>query len=448
MERHRQAFSEFMIYDILKHFCSEDEAIVVGPTNLQLISKGKIFYPDFYLPNGCKALGLLPKTIIEIKSDSLFGARQQYRIIHDYFYSKIKEKGYHFIYLIVGKNNESSIKEKGFFLLSIPNHDDFQIKTLPELLKRQNKEIKVLNNIKEQNRGKLAFENAATAIKKMRCSFILGAGVSIDSNLPCWDELLKRLIDIAQQIHGLSIDNSDYDKLFRDCGSSSIILGRFVQTMFNNKEIDFKNAIQQALYNGIEVEPGELAKAICKLIKYKYEQNSLSSIITYNYDDLIEKGLDELNIMNIPVFGNQAQSEYTPVFHVHGYLPQDVNDVSTIVLSEREYHEIYKQAYHWSNVEQLHAMQRSVCFFIGLSMTDPNLRRLLDIAYGYQLQGNNLDIRHFAFLRKANAAEGLTGKKAEEFCEKMEEMLRGLGVAVIWYNEHSELPQLLYKLMK
>ena len=102
---------------------------------------------------------------------------------------------------------------------------------------------------------------------------------------------------------------------------------------------------------------------------------------------------------------------------------------------------IFDVIYDWSNVEQLHAMQRSVCFFIGLSMTDPNLRRLLDIANDNQSQ--SLDIRHFVFLSKEKSAEGLTGKKAEEFCDKIEDMLRGLGVAVVWYKDYPDLPKLL-----
>ena len=51
---------------------------------------------------------------------------------------------------------------------------------------------------------------------------------------------------------------------------------------------------------------------------------------------------------------------------------------SLIVLGEKEYHKIYQEPYNWGNIEQLHALNRNVCFFIGLSMNDPNLRRLID----------------------------------------------------------------------
>lgn len=42
-------------------------------------------------------------------------------------------------------------------------------------------------------------------------------------------------------------------------------------------------------------------------------------------------------------------------------IPQENQGIiSTLILSEREYHEMYKEAYNWSNIEQLHALV--VCY--------------------------------------------------------------------------------------
>lgn len=51
-----------------------------------------------------------------------------------------------------------------------------------------------------------------------------------------------------------------------------------------------------------------------------------------------------------------------------------------IVLIENDNHRIYSEVFDWSNVEQLRALTRCTCFFAGLSLKDPNLRRLLEIA--------------------------------------------------------------------
>lgn len=128
------------------------------------------------------------------------------------------------------------------------------------------------------------------------------------------------------------------------------------------------------------------------------------------------------------------------------------------VLSEESYHELYREVYQWSNVEQLHALNNTVCVFIGLSMTDPNLRRLLEFSY---TQGEEDQIPHYAFLRKSHfeyaEQPNNSGKKEwkvvstvkqdKENREIIEEMLRELGVNVIWYDDHKDLPDKLDDLL-
>ena len=103
------------------------------------------------------------------------------------------------------------------------------------------------------------------------------------------------------------------------------------------------------------------------------------------------------------------------------------------MLGEKEYHKVYQEAYNWGNVEQLHALCRNVCFFIGLSMRDPNLRRLIDISN----DGGEIERVHYAFLRKS-----------ENDVPFMEKIMRGFGVNCIWYDEHEDLPRMIYGLIR
>lgn len=448
MDTLQQSFSEYHFYDILNSFCTDKERIETEPRNLGLKTRGTTFFPDIYLPDGCKALGLKPNTIVEVKARLSYDTLQILRLISDVFYPVFQDKGYHFLCILMVEDRSSLLDKKEKGLMPGRINDDFQVKTIKELLEDAGRSYRTTNDLGYEKRQQLTKENALSAIKTNKCSFILGAGVSVDAKLPKWDALLKSLIAQANRKYGLSLDDDDYKILFDDCGSSSIILGRLVHTLFNDDDEEFKRAVRIALYKGSNVKPGDLAKSVCSLIKYKHEQNSLTSVITYNYDDLIELGLKDEDLICVPVTGSQQPGVYIPVYHVHGYLPQNEDSLSTVVLSEKNYHDIYMQAYHWSNVEQLHAMQRSVCFFIGLSMTDPNLRRLLDIAYGERSQNEeNVDIRHFAFLRRKDVSKDLKGNKAEEFRSKMEDMLKGFGVAVLWYDNYEDLPKLLNELI-
>lgn len=123
----------------------------------------------------------------------------------------------------------------------------------------------------------------------------------------------------------------------------------------------------------------------------------VESILTFNYDVFMEEALAKEGVSYVPFFEKGALiSGDIPIYHIHGYISRSGGIDSYPVLSEREYHRLYSDDFHWSNVELLHALTRNTCFLVGLSMSDPNLRRLLDIAR-YEDSGS---ARHYVFIRK------------------------------------------------
>lgn len=276
-------------------------------------------------------------------------------------------------------------------------------------------------------------------------SFFLGAGVSCSANLPKWEDLLKSLLDYPAIKEGTGIFSKDYDILIKECGCSSIITGRYIQKQYEEKGLKVEDAIFDIFYKKKHPSSSTLIKELCRLIKDN--QTRVKGIITYNYDDLIEHELDAAGVKNYPVCNNNTPENIFPICHVHGIIDRNKNYNSDIVLSETEYHDIYRRAYHWSNVEQLHALQRSNCFFIGLSMMDPNLRRLLDIVQGEygDRDSNRGNMPHFAFIRQKDVGEKL-GDNAAVFRDRFEGMLKSLGVYVIWYDDYSDLPVLIKEL--
>ena len=92
--------------------------------------------------------------------------------------------------------------------------------------------------------------------------------------------------------------------------------------------------------------------------------------------------------------------------------------------------------------------------FIGLSLTDPNLRRLLEIS-----AQRSVNFRHFALMQRMTETEFTTVKKkkvvnarkksTQQFLEShhriKEELFRELGITIIWFNDYKEVPKLLAK---
>ena len=278
-------------------------------------------------------------------------------------------------------------------------------------------------------------------------TFFFGAGLGPDVKMPTWNELLDDLLDKAQKNSHSVIGSADYSDIDQSCNHSSLIIGRYIESGFADLK-EFTNQMKASLYKNNSKPDSDLYKAIVKAIKTK----KVDQVITFNYDDLVETALfDE----KIPVHSIFDRSHYSgsdfPVYHVHGMIPQTREIESTPVLSEKEYHTLYKESFHWSNVVQLQALSSTTCFFIGLSMNDPNLRRLLDISlYGINRDSATDRPCHYAIMERKPLRTGSPNpaKDAEHFAMR-ERMMSDLEINIIWYDyqKYDDIPKILKRII-
>ena len=393
------------VYAVISRALSENETLQFD----------RIF--DFKAPNGIKKLQWPNDTAIEVK----------YRLI----YSSLSAIKYNFEHTSL-KKLVVVVFENGNVPRMIQNHNvdygrDVEVLSYDELIKKinissKNNKNKILFDIDNEYTNKqnsTIHQKAENALKNDKISLFLGAGVSASAGVVTWNSLLEQLCV-----------KNDISKL--DSDIDSVIKARYVIDEYKRlhvNDIDKFNAdMREILYEN--THPSQLISSISKLIL----NCSIESVITYNYDDLIEQ--------NVNINGTKCYSVYNksrpingdclPIYHVHGFIPKD-GACSEIVLGEKEYHKIYQESYNWGNVEQLHALCRSTCFFIGLSMMDPNLRRLIDIS----IDGSEIEPVHYAFLRRI-----------EYDVPFMEKIMRGFGINCIWYNNFEDLPNLIYQLIE
>lgn len=250
-----------------------------------------------------------------------------------------------------------------------------------------------------------------------KVSLFLGAGVSIAANMPSWDELiteflLQRLED--ENAYGYDRDlKQELEKLAKVNGENSPLMQiRFIKQ--NIKPEKYQELLTNALYNnsfckGEKDIDNALFEALVNLIRHK-NIIYIRDIITFNFDNLLEKKLKQRGIFYKSYDGGLVEREESSVniYHVHGCLNRDPDleklDMDNVVFSEEQYHNMYKDIYNWSNIKQIDILQENTCLFVGCSLSDPNTRRLLDIAY------KEGETRHYAIMKKEEIKlpEGMT----------------------------------------
>lgn len=430
-------YAEEEVYAFIKSCCSKEEKALFMPWNIIKDPKAPTLIPDIYLPNGCQKLNIKPKTCIEVKANLYYDTLDRLREMHDIMHGYPMYNDFHLMLVTMEKVE-----------LLQPTYDfplgrEIEIVCFKDWLKKVTFDEKTTQKVV----GELLSPNLKSAQKAFVSgpnTFFLGAGVSCDEGLPGWKSLLMALIsDATRSI----IDEKEFDALFEANGSSSIIMGRYIRRLYNDNNEHMRKAIRKCLYKKKNYEgiKSKTIQTICELVNNN--QKKVKSIITYNYDDLIEQQLAKIGVPSCSVFDTREPDARFPIYHVHGILDQANLKSSDIVLSEDDYHEQYRRSFMWSNVEQLHALQNNNCFFIGLSMTDPNLRRLLDFTKSEANDNNQRDAHCYAFLKKGDVADKIKGNK-EQFLNEQRYILENLGVRVIWYNNHNELPKLLDSLQK
>jgi len=425
----------------------------------------RTFTADIYLPYGCKILRIEDETIIELVSK--FRSDTFNELYESFLWLKLHFSIKHFIVICNDDLNISKRISVNFFQTLEKKNEGFEIfmwkdflrittkstkrKTV-EIVEKKVNEVEDVHNSEKTNEEKKndsLIEKANELFHTGKNTLFLGAGVGCEIGLPSWDELLKRLLKRANQKNK---SNYNYGKIKEQCNQSSLIIARFIQELFNDDKAftkAFKNSLYRLPKEAIidNIKNSDLYTKIINMVM----SGRVSSIITFNYDDSVERALKMIDYMEhekrlriTSVFDAKHYLIDFPVYHVHGIIPIEDNIEPTFVLSEKEYHKLYKESYDWSNAVQLQALHDTTCFFIGLSLNDPNLRRLLEISKTNTLNDND-ELHHFAILEKKGVAKNNHNKTDNEYIRTQERIFNSLGINVIWYNEkdYSKLPEIL-----
>ena len=259
-------------------------------------------------------------------------------------------------------------------------------------------------------------------------SLYLGAGVSVGSGLPTWDKLV-----LAMYFSALSKDSLQPWRLYPSYLFATAewhlersnepleITARKLRRYYQDDD-DFMLHLWETLYAGFldglsggnkTVESSAICRGnptlagvtgLCR--ESVIGKRGVKSVITYNYDSLLEVSLADHPFQAVCT-SVPLEHGKMPIYHVHGYVPLNVTELTKqdIVFTEDQYHQSAKDAYSWSNLVQIQSLSSSTGLMIGLSMSDRNMRRLLDAVSHMPVETNNYALLKEPVWKKPDRAE-------------------------------------------
>ena len=182
----------------------------------------------------------------------------------------------------------------------------------------------------------------------------------------------------------------------------------------------------------------------------------IHAIVTFNLDAVLREytkcRYSVRLLRTIERAAATASSSRINTYHIHGLLQFDRQKIGlpdqethTIVFTEGEYYDFFGKPFGMFSYTLLHFLREYRCCFIGLSMADENLRRLLHYSRSERVRSYEAEglthsaackksLRHFAVL--CHADNGAVD-------QAIARSLADLGVSVAWLSKFGELPDRL-----
>lgn len=317
----------------------------------------------------------------------------------------------------------------------------------------------------------------------------LGAGVSIPYGLPSWNTLvLELLFEQAQSTRRLGTMWPHYRRAVAAWMTdyfaySPLVLARVVERELRNDQRRnptrgserFLRLLRTHLYaNERRPTSRTSLQAVADLVAASGRGAGVAAVITFNFDDLLERELAARRIRFRSVAdAGRSNGKGTPIIHAHGFLPKHGPLFrENLVFTEQDYHKLTEAVFHWALAEVVERLRKNTVLFVGLSMSDPSLRRLLDASRNsdipphWQVQKRH-DIRdhemlqamadvdnrarvHAEYLgigfderKKPDELEDAIHRALQQADSYDREVFESMGVKTVWVDAFDQIPELL-----
>lgn len=293
---------------------------------------------------------------------------------------------------------------------------------------------------KEELLFKLAYNNNVKSVNSSANSFILwllrfyssnlnldlvlGAGINLDYGAKDWHQLVDAL-----NLNFYDDNKISVDQIKKYVGHELFVSSKLIKT----NGFDVYDSLNQELYLFKEAKSfNDSNSTLYHIVDFIENSKDKVNVITYNYDTNLEYLLRNRNILYNTIYDNTSfinKDNSVDIFHVHGLLPynkmKEKKYTNSLIFSESEYFYLYNNPYSWNIRKQLHDFSFNCCLFIGISLTDPNMKRLLELATNY-LKFN------FIFIKKNNGIN-------EKIYRDVSNYFFTYDLITIWIDEFDEI---------
>ncbi|HTA14510.1 MAG TPA: SIR2 family protein, partial [Solirubrobacteraceae bacterium] len=269
-------------------------------------------------------------------------------------------------------------------------------------------------------------------------TMFVGAGVSMEAELPSWHELVRKLLVRSRPRADQQLLDAWADRVLEE---GPLAAASVAQALYKDDRA-FRRALRQALYQRdfASYAPGALAGQIAWL---KERLGARLSLLTVNYDGLLEAALTgrDLNPVSY-VHARREPVGRAAVWHLHGRLLRSATggrwrDEGNLILSEGSYVDSTARIYPEALVAE--RMRGSLCLFVGLSMTDPNFIRWLHNSSSEE----SLAPRFVVFVRQASP---VADPRVRGFLEhSAAARWARYKVTPVWANYYGEVAQIVHE---
>lgn len=175
-----------------------------------------------------------------------------------------------------------------------------------------------------------------------------------------------------------------------------------------------------------------IRQAIKVLLKYKEDFFSEKELafLQQRYSLFVKNGgIFHNEIKVIDVHDNEYNSAWKipvgsfPVYHVHGYIPdpreEEIVDSPNIVMALEEFVEQQTDGLSWQDAVQVKAFRDANIIFIGCSMTDLTMKRMLNFAHSSGYHNNIYILDAFSGPKKDDSQDKIDFLRRKDLLNKL-----------------------------